>query len=199
MKGFNSLLVEGLTGSGISLRFANIFKKINKNLLFIFENKEKAAYFLNDFETVLGDRDILYFPSSSKNTNKFDFKDDANILLRTQVLSKINNSSKKFIVVSYPEGIFEKVISESTLRKTIKTIKKGDLISIDYINTLLFKFNFEKVDFVSQPGEFSIRGGIIDVFSFADNHPYRIEFNDDSIESLRSFSIGNQLSIQILQ
>ena len=199
MKGFNSLLVEGLTGSGISLRFANIFKKINKNLLFIFENKEKAAYFLNDFETVLGDRDILYFPSSSKNTNKFDFKDDANILLRTQVLSKINNSSKKFIVVSYPEGIFEKVISESTLRKTIKTIKKGDLISIDYINTLLFKFNFEKVDFVSQPGEFSIRGGIMDVFSFADNHPYRIEFNDDSIESLRSFSIGNQLSIQILQ
>ena len=199
MKGFNSLLVEGLTGSGISLRFANIFKKINKNLLFIFENKEKAAYFLNDFETVLGDRDILYFPSSSKNTNKFDFKDDANILLRTQVLSKINNSSKKFIVVSYPEGVFEKVISESTLRKTIKTIKKGDLISIDYINTLLFKFNFEKVDFVSQPGEFSIRGGIIDVFSFADNHPYRIEFNDDSIESLRSFSIGNQLSIQILQ
>ena len=199
MKGFNSLLVEGLTGSGISLRFANIFKKINKNLLFIFENKEKAAYFLNDFETVLGDRDILYFPSSSKNTNKFDFKDDANILLRTQVLSKINNSSKKFIVVSYPEGIFEKVISESTLRKTIKTIKKGDLISIDYINTLLFKFNFEKVDFVSQPGEFSIRGGIIDVFSFADNHPYRIEFNDDSIESLRSFSIDNQLSIQILQ
>ena len=199
MKGFNSLLVEGLIGSGISLRFANIFKKINKNLLFIFENKEKAAYFLNDFETVLGDRDILYFPSSSKNTNKFDFKDDANILLRTQVLSKINNSSKKFIVVSYPEGIFEKVISESTLRKTIKTIKKGDLISIDYINTLLFKFNFEKVDFVSQPGEFSIRGGIIDVFSFADNHPYRIEFNDDSIESLRSFSIGNQLSIQILQ
>jgi transcription-repair coupling factor (superfamily II helicase) len=199
LKGFNSLLVEGLTGSGISLRFANIFKKINKNLLFIFENKEKAAYFLNDFETVLGDRDILYFPSSSKNTNKFDFKDDANILLRTQVLSKINNSSKKFIVVSYPEGIFEKVISESTLRKTIKTIKKGDLISIDYINTLLFKFNFEKVDFVSQPGEFSIRGGIIDVFSFADNHPYRIEFNDDSIESLRSFSIGNQLSIQILQ
>ena len=199
MKGFNSLLVEGLTGSGISLRFANIFKKINKNLLFIFENKEKAAYFLNDFETVLGDGDILYFPSSSKNTNKFDFKDDANILLRTQVLSKINNSSKKFIVVSYPEGIFEKVISESTLRKTIKTIKKGDLISIDYINTLLFKFNFEKVDFVSQPGEFSIRGGIIDVFSFADNHPYRIEFNDDSIESLRSFSIDNQLSIQILQ
>ena len=199
MKGFNSLLVEGLTGSGISLRFANIFKKINKNLLFIFENKEKAAYFLNDFETVLGDGDILYFPSSSKNTNKFDFKDDANILLRSQVLSKINNSSKKFIVVSYPEGIFEKVISESTLRKTIKTIKKGDLISIDYINTLLFKFNFEKVDFVSQPGEFSIRGGIIDVFSFADNHPYRIEFNDDSIESLRSFSIGNQLSIQILQ
>ena len=199
MKGFNSLLVEGLTGSGISLRFANIFKKINKNLLFIFENKEKAAYFLNDFETVLGDRDILYFPSSSKNTNKFDFTDDANILLRTQVLSKINNSSKKFIVVSYPEGVFEKVISESTLRKTIKTIKKGDLISIDYINTLLFKFNFEKVDFVSQPGEFSIRGGIIDVFSFADNHPYRIEFNDDSIESLRSFSIGNQLSIQILQ
>jgi transcription-repair coupling factor (superfamily II helicase) len=199
LKGFNSLLVEGLTGSGISLRFANIFKKINKNLLFIFENKEKAAYFLNDFETVLGDRDILYFPSSSKNTNKFDFTDDANILLRTQVLSKINNSSKKFIVVSYPEGIFEKVISESTLRKTIKTIKKGDLISIDYINTLLFKFNFEKVDFVSQPGEFSIRGGIIDVFSFADNHPYRIEFNDDSIESLRSFSIGNQLSIQILQ
>ena len=80
MKGFNSLLVEGLTGSGISLRFANIFKKINKNLLFIFENKEKAAYFLNDFETVLGDRDILYFPSSSKNTNKFDFTDDANIL-----------------------------------------------------------------------------------------------------------------------
>ena len=197
MEEFNCLLLRGLVGSGISFRFANIFNKINKNLLFILENKEKAAYFLNDFEKILGERNVLYFPSSSNNYKNYSV-DNANVLMRSQVLSKINNSLKKFVIISYPEGIFEKVISESTLKKTIKTIKIGDLISIENINNLLFKFNFEKVDFVSQPGEFSIRGGILDVFSFADNHPYRIEFNDNTIESLRSFSINSQLSIENL-
>ena len=108
------------------------------------------------------------------------------------------NKSKKKIIVTYPQAIFEKVISRHTLQKKTLTIKLGQKIGLDLINETLFEYGFEKVNFVSQPGEFSVRGGIIDVFSFSHQHPYRIEFFDQEIESLRSFDVNTQLSISPL-
>jgi len=194
----NTLLLKGGIGSGLSFRFANIFKKVDKNFLFICENKEKAAYFLNDIEVMLGDENTLFFPASYRTPYESETIDNANVLLRSEVLTKLNSSQKKLILVTYPEAIFEKIVSESTLKKHTIVIKKGDTLSLDFINELLFEYNFKRVDFVSQPGEFSVRGGIIDVFSFANQHPYRIEFYDDSVDSLRSFDVESQLSIESL-
>ena len=198
MEESNTLLLKGGIGSGLSFRFANIFKKVDKNFLFICENKEKAAYFLNDIEVMLGDENTLFFPASYRTPYESETIDNANVLLRSEVLTKLNSSQKKLILVTYPEAIFEKIVSESTLKKHTIVIKKGDTLSLDFINELLFEYNFKRVDFVSQPGEFSVRGGIIDVFSFANQHPYRIEFYDDSVDSLRSFDVESQLSIESL-
>ncbi len=114
------------------------------------------------------------------------------------MLNKLSNSKKARIIVTYPQALFEKVVSQSTLRKNTLEVVKGSQLSIDFVNEVLFDYQFERVDFVSQPGEFSVRGGIIDVFSFANQHPYRIEFFDEEVESLRSFDVATQLSIASL-
>ena len=101
-------------------------------------------------------------------------------------------------MVTYPQAVFEKVVSQSTLRKNTLEVVKGSQLSLEFVNEVLFDYQFERVDFVSQPGEFSVRGGIIDVFSFANQHPYRIEFFDEEVESLRSFDVATQLSIASL-
>ena len=111
------------------------------------------------------------------------------------MLKKLSFSKKNKIIVTYPEALFEKVISPHTLKRKTITIKMGDVLGLDFVNETLFEYGFDRVNFVTQPGEFSVRGGIIDVFSFAYQHPYRIEFFDDEIESLRSFDVNTQLSI----
>ena len=105
---------------------------------------------------------------------------------------------RKKIIVTYPQALFEKVISQHTLKRKTLTVKTGDVIGLDFVNETLFEYGFDRINFVTQPGEFSLRGGIIDVFSFAHQHPYRIEFFDDEIESLRSFDVNTQLSISPL-
>ena len=190
--------VKGLVGSGLSFHLATAFKKLKKTTLLILENSEQAAYYLNDMEGLLKSTEVLYFPASYRQAYNPQATDNANVLLRSKVLKKISNSKKPQLIISYPDAIFEKVISQQTLKKKTLQVNKGDLLNLDFINETLFEYGFDRVNFVSQPGEFSVRGGIIDVFSFSHQHPYRIEFFGDEVESLRSFDVNTQLSIGIL-
>ncbi|MDA7694713.1 transcription-repair coupling factor, partial [Flavobacteriaceae bacterium] len=121
--------------------------------------------------------------------------DNANILLRAEVLKKLSTSKKPRIVVTYPQAVFEKIISQRTLKRIALTLKKNTDVALGHINERLFEMGFERVDFVTAPGEFAVRGGIIDVFSFAYQHPYRIEFFDETVERLSSFDVVTQRSI----
>jgi len=195
LKDDSCLFLKGTVGSGISFALANSFKTVSKTMLFICEDREKAAYQLNDFERILGNDNVLFFPSSYRKPYQTETTDNANVLLRSEVLTKLGNSKKPKLIVSYPQAIFEKVVSQSTLKRNTLEIVKDSTLSIDFVNEVLFEYQFERVDFVTQPGEFSVRGGIIDVFSFSNQHPFRIEFYDDRVESLRSFDVATQLSI----
>ena len=182
-------------GSGLSFRLAAAFQKQNNSFLLVNENAEQAAYFLNDFERLLNPSDVLFFPASYRQPYAQETTDNANILLRAEVLKKLSASKKPRIVVTYPQAIFEKIISQHTLKRIALKLKKDTEVSLGFVNERLFEMGFERVDFVSGPGEFAVRGGIIDVFSFAYQHPYRIEFFDDLVERLSSFNVSNQLSI----
>ena len=193
--GKQCVYAKGFVGSGLSFRLAAAFKTIGQNFLLILDNAEQAAYHLNDLENLLSPTEVLYFPASYRQAYASETTDNANILLRTEVLKKISRANKPRLVVSYPQAVFEKIISQKTLKSNTLQINNGDQLSLSFINETLFEFGFERVDFVSSPGEFAVRGGIIDVFSFAYQHPYRIEFFDDLVERLCSFDVVNQRSI----
>ena len=173
---------------------SSIFSKKSTSILFILEDKDTAAYHFNDLEK-LNNNKVLFYPESYKNPYSSNNIDNSNILLRADVLNKINSVNESFIVVTYYKALFEKVVTKLELQKNTLGIKVGDELSIDFINEMLFEYEFSRVDFVTQPGDFSVRGGIIDVFSFSNNEPYRIEFFGDEITRIRSFDLESQLSI----
>ena len=187
--------LQGLVGSGMSFRLAAAFQKNQQFLLLVMDDAEQAAYFLNDFEQLLSQNEVLYFPASYRQPYALETTDNANILLRTGVLKKLSTSKKPRVVVTYPQAVFEKLISHRTLKRISLTLKKGSVVALSKLNERLFEMGFERVNFVTEPGEFAVRGGIIDVFSFAYQHPYRIEFLDDFIERLSSFHVEDQRSV----
>jgi transcription-repair coupling factor (superfamily II helicase) len=179
----------------MSFRLAAAFQKNQHFLLLVLNDAEQAAYFLNDFEQLLSSSEVLYFPASYRQPYALETTDNANILLRAEVLKKLSTSKKPRVVVTYPQAVFEKLISHRTLKRIGLTLKKDSVVALSELNERLFEMGFERVDFVSEPGEFAVRGGIIDVFSFAYQHPYRIEFFDDSVERLSSFHVEDQRSV----
>ena len=193
-KNENNTLLKGLVGSSLSFVISSIFSKKSTSILFILEDKDTAAYHFNDLEK-LNNNKVLFYPESYKNPYSSNNIDNSNILLRADVLNKINSVNESFIVVTYYKALFEKVVTKLELQKNTLEIKVGDELSIDFINEMLFEYEFSRVDFVTQPGDFSVRGGIIDVFSFSNNEPYRIEFFGDEITRIRSFDLESQLSI----
>ena len=190
---------KGLLGSALSLVVEATFEKAEVPFLLLFNDKEEAAYYLNDLEQLLNDHDVLFYPGSYRRPYQIDETDNANILLRAEVLNRINSRKKPAIIVSYAEAIFEKVVTKKELEKNTFKISVNDKLAIDFINEVLFEYNFKRVDFVSEPGEFSVRGGIVDVFSFSNDNPYRIEFFGNEVDSIRSFDVETQLSIEKLK
>jgi transcription-repair coupling factor (superfamily II helicase) len=188
--------LNGLLGSSLSFVVQSIFKKTEKPFLLILNDKEEAAYYLNDLEQMIGDEDVLFYPGSYRRPYQIEDTDNANVLLRAEVLNRINSRKKPAIIVTYPEALFEKVVTRKELDKNTLKVAVGDKISIDFINEVLFEYEFKRVDFITEPGEFSVRGGIVDVFSFSNDNPYRIEFFGDEVESIRSFDVETQLSIE---
>lgn len=191
--------MTGLVGSSLSFVAHSLFKKSELPFLILFSNKEEAAYYLNDLEQLINTEDVLFYPSSYRRPYQIEETDNANVLLRAEVLNRINSRKKPAIIVSYAEAIFEKVVTRKELEKNTLKLSVGDNLSIDFINETLFEYNFKRVDFVTEPGEFSVRGGIIDVFSFSNDNPYRIEFFGNEVDSIRSFDVETQLSIEKLK
>ncbi len=192
----NKTIVSGLIGSSFPIVISEVFKQADKPFLIVLNNKEEAAYHLNDLENLIGEKNVLFYPGSYRRPYQIEETDNANVLLRAEVLNRINSRKKPAIIVSYPEALFEKVVTRKELEKHTLKISVNDDLSIDFVNEVLFEYNFKRVDFVTEPGEFSVRGGILDVFSFSNDEPYRIEFFGDEVESIRSFDVETQLSTE---
>jgi len=195
----NHFQISNLAGSSLSFVIAEAFKKSHHPFLLIFDDKEEAAYYLNDLEQLLGDKNVLFFPGSYKRPYAIEETDNANVLLRSEVLNRINSQKKPAIIVTYPTALFEKVVTKKELEKNTLKIAVGESLSLDFVNEVLFEYKFKRVDFVTEPGDFSVRGGIIDVFSFSNDEPYRIEFFGNEIDSIRSFDVETQLSTEKLK
>jgi transcription-repair coupling factor (superfamily II helicase) len=201
------IFAKGLAGSLDAVVFAAAYQLLKKekntdNFVFILHDADEANYFQNDLQNLLPDENIQLFPASYKRPYQFEAVENANVLQRAEVLNLINQTINKnnqnFIVITYPEALGEKVINKKSLLDNTFVIKKGEKITIDFITEILTSYEFEKTDFVYEAGQFSQRGGILDVYSFATELPYRIEFFGDEIESIRSFEPISQLSIDNL-
>ena len=192
----NKTDIKGLVGSSFSFVISSVFKQAEKPFLMVFNDKEEAAHYLNDLEQLCNDKDVLFYPGSYRRPYQIEETDNANVLLRAEVLNRINSQKKPAIIVTYPDALFEKVVTRKELERNTLKITINDKISIDFVNEVLFEYQFKRVDFVTEPGEFSVRGGIVDVFSFSHDQPYRIEFFGDEVDSIRTFDVETQLSIE---
>ncbi|MCK0130493.1 transcription-repair coupling factor [Flavobacteriaceae bacterium F08102] len=193
------LSIGHLAGSSLSFVIAAVFKAVEKPFLIILDDKEEAAHVLNDLEQLLGESNVLFYPGSYRRPYDPEATggiDNVNILLRSEVLNRINSRKKPAVIVTYPAALFEKVVTKSELDRHTLKVAINDKLSLDFVNEMLFEYHFKRVDFVTEPGEFAVRGGIVDVFSFSHDEPYRIEFFGDEIDSIRTFDIETQLSTE---
>ncbi|MDD7915096.1 transcription-repair coupling factor [Polaribacter ponticola] len=195
----NQIQISNLVGSSLSFVISETFKKGDKPYLLIFNDKEEAAYYLNDLEQLLGEKNVLFYPGSYRRPYQIEETDNANVLLRSEVLNRINSRKKPAVIVTYPTALFEKVVTKKELEKNTLKVTVAESLSLDFVNEVLFEYKFKRVDFVTEPGDFSVRGGIIDVFSFSNDEPYRIEFFGDEIDSIRTFDVETQLSKEKLK
>lgn len=190
--------ISGLSGSALSLVEATLFRNIagtsDLPFLMIMEDADEAAYVYHDIKNILNEDQVYYFPSSYKKAIKLSQLDASNEVLRTEVLNRLANHVAPCIVVTYPEALFQKVVSSHGMQTRILKLKAGESISIDFLAEMLVEYGFYRVDFVYEPGQFSVRGGIVDIFSFAYELPYRCDFFGDEIETIRVFDIESQLS-----
>ena len=192
----NKTHLKGLIGSSFSIVIAEAFKTAEKPFLVVFNDKEEAAYYLNDLEQLINGKDVLFYPASYRRPYQNEETNNANVLLRAEVLNRINSRKKPCIIVTYPDALFEKVVTKKELEKNTLKIAVGNDLSLDFVNEVLFEYKFKRVDFVTEPGDFSVRGGIVDVFSFSHDEPYRIEFFGDEVDSIRTFDVETQLSTE---
>lgn len=193
----SALHLKGLVGSSTSVIASAIFLKTNKTQVFVFNDLDEARYFQTDLENLLEGKAILFFPSSYKRSFQINQPDNGLILERAEVLSRLNqHATTGELIVTTAEAIAELVISEGDLTRNTFELKVGHPFEIEFFIDFLTEHHFERSDFVYEAGYFSIRGGIIDVFSFSNDKPYRIELNGDQIESIRTFDPDSQLSLK---
>lgn len=191
--------LQGLVGSADAMVACALYQTQPHPALFILGDREEAAYFQNNIENILGEHKVLFFPSSYKKSFQLETTDSNLVLERAEVLTRISKSQDHFMVVTYPDAIHEKVVTKHTLERNTMEARVGEKISVDFIMEFLHENHFERSDFVYDPGQYAVRGGIVDVYSFAHEMPYRIEFNNDVIESIRAFDPSSQLSEKDMQ
>ena len=188
-----TIYLGGVHASCVSLFFSSFIKENPSVYVFVLNDCEEAGYFYHDMVQANGDTDILFFPSSYRRAIKYGQKDAANEILRTEVLSRLEKRDN-VVVVTYPEALAEKVVSKKLLTDKTISLKVGMNVETDAIAARLVALGFSHVDYVYEPGQFATRGSILDVFSFASEYPYRIDFFGDEIDSIRTFEVDSQLS-----
>ena len=186
--------VKGFAGSVPSILVAELFLTQKKDVLFIIDDKESSNYITSELEEMIGEENVLYFPETHLEPYQVEKTQNANIVLRTEVLNRLNFDKKKKIIVATASSLSEKVLKKEDFKAISHTIKVGDQLDFDFTEELLNQFNFNFTDFVSEPGDFSVRGGIVDVFSYAYEKPFRITFFGNEVESIKEFDIETQLS-----
>lgn len=193
----SSVHLSGVAGSSAAFVCSALRKEIKNLTVCILPDKETAAYFLNDMETISSESGILFYPESYRRTYQQQETDNSNVMLRTEVLSKIAEGHAS-VIVTYPGALSEKVITKEQIQERTIRFRTGEKVDLDFILDLLIEYDFEREDFVYEPGQFALRGGIIDVFSYSEELPYRIEFMGDSVHSIRTFRPDDQLSVKTL-
>ena len=197
-----SLSLKNISGSLYAINAYAVIEKTEGFHLFILPDKESALYHYNDLENIILNQrgtTLLFYPASFRRPYQIMEADATSVLQRTEVINSLDKQRKKVIIITYPEAIIEKVIDRSSLNKQCISLHKEEQIDLDFLNEMLIELQFEKVDYVYEPGQFAIRGGILDVYSFGHEYPFRVEFFGDDIESIREFDPENQLSIHTHQ
>ena len=201
-----NIFLDGLLASSSAMLFGSLTTKCNAKILFIMQDADEAGYLYHDLTQILGDKQVLFFPSSYRRAVKYGQKDAASEILRTEALCEIKNERLKIkkdskelhgnslFVVSYPEAMAELVVSQKSMDSRMLTLNKGEEKPMDDIVTTLRDFGFSEVDYVYEPGQFARRGSILDVYSFSSEYPFRIDFFGDDIDTIRTFEVENQLS-----
>ncbi len=189
--------LQNLNGSSPVFVLQHIFthpQTATYNHVIVLNDAEEAAYFYNSIESITGAMDLFYFPSSFKTSQNFNLLNPSHVMLRTEALTKLSMGGNKKIVVTYPEAFFEKVIMPKTLQENIIQIKTNDTLGLNDLMERLIQYGFERTDFVYEPGQFALRGGIFDIYSFGNEKPYRVELFGEEVDSIRLFDPATQLS-----
>lgn len=186
------IFLEGLLASSAPMLFGTLAAKCNKPILFILQDAEEAGYFYHDLTQLLGTRRVLFFPSSYRRAIKYGQLDSASQILRTEVMTQMD---KSVFIVTYPEALAEMVVPKQTLNERTVVIEKGQEVPVGDITKQLRELGFNEVDYVYEPGQFALRGSILDVYSYSCEYPYRIDFFGDDVESVRTFQVEDQLSL----
>lgn len=194
-----NVYAKGLQGSSDAVFAASLFHKTKGSFLYVLNDMEDAGYFYHDLGQILGNSRVLFFPSAYKRAIKYGQIDNALEILRTEVLGKLQDADKHFIIVTYPDALAEKVASQESLEKNTLHMFVGQEIDRQFVDEVLMSFQFEYVDYVYEPGQYAIRGSIIDVFSFSGEYPYRIDFFGNEISTIRTFEVETQLSKEKLE
>ena len=188
------LYCGGLYASAASLFSSVLVQRATCPLVFILGDMEEAGYFYHDLTQILGTEQVLFFPSSFRRAIKYGQKDAANEILRTEVLSRLQKGEEGLCVVTYPDALAEKVVSRKELGENTLKLHAGERVDMNFVTDVLRSYGFEYVDYVYEPGQYAVRGSIIDVFSFSSEYPFRIDFFGDEVESIRTFEVETQLS-----
>lgn len=187
--------LKGPAGSQTVFLLAGIYQNLHRNAVIVLNDKEDALYFLNDLQAMMPRKDILFFPASYKRPYQLEDIDNANVLQRAEVLNQLNHThSGRQLIITFAEALSEQVVNKRSLIKNTLDVKKGEQCGMDFVVDVLDDYGFDSADFVWEPGQYSKRGGILDVFSFAHELPYRIEFFGDEVDSIRSFDPVDQMS-----
>ncbi len=188
-----TIFLQGLVCSSAPIFFASIREQLHKTALFVLDDADEAGYFYHDLVQILGQESVFFFPSSYRRAIKYGQKDAANEILRTEVLARLSQN-KPIFIVSYPDALAELVLTKKNLDERILQLSVGQQISLTQISHTLHEFNFDETDYVYEPGQFAVRGSILDVYSYSCEYPFRIDFFGDEIDTIRTFEVETQLS-----